>query len=153
MFETPVDTLLLWIALGAVAVAVLGVVGNVPTTAPPDAAGMAATIDEVTTSPPGSVRRRPLAADSWRLDGRRLGLRNDGGTAHARLTRRAVPVGTGPLRQVLREGTPGQVFTSPTAFRRAVRRGTTATGRWRPAPDRLTVRHVVWGGSDVTLVG
>jgi hypothetical protein len=153
VFETPVDTLLLWMALGAVAVAVLGVVGNVPTTAPPDAAGMAATIDEVTTSPSGSVRRQSVAAESWRLDGRRLGLRNDGGTAHARLTRRAVPVGTGPLSQVLSEGAPGQVFTSPTAFERAVRRGAAATDGWRPAPDRLTVRHVVWGGVDVTLVG
>jgi hypothetical protein len=153
MFETPIDTLFLWIALGGVAVAVLGVVAGLPTTAPPNAAGTAATIDEVTTSPAGSVRRWSTTGDEWRLDGRRLGLRNDGGTTHARLSYPVVPAhGTG-LRRVLAGQKPARVYASPAGFRDAIRHARTDGDTWRSAPDRLTVRHVAWEGVDVTLVG
>jgi len=153
MFETHVDTLYLWVGLGTVSVAVLGVVVGLPTTAPPDAAGAAATIDEVTTSPAGSVEHRRLVADEWALDGRAIRLRNDGGTATARLIRAAVPARTEKLRTVLDGERPETVYDSPDAFRRDTHRARTADADWKPAPDRLTVRHVAWGGGDVTIVG
>jgi hypothetical protein len=153
MFETHVDTLYLWVGLGTVSVAVLGVVAGLPTTAPPDATGAAATIDEVTTSPPGSVTHRRLIAEEWSLDSRRIRLRTDGGTATARLVRPVVPARTDRLRAVLTGERPTTVYSSTDAFRRDVREARGTDTGWRPAPDRLTVRHVAWGGSDVTIVG
>jgi hypothetical protein len=153
MFETHVDTLSLWVGLGTVSVAVLGVVVGLPTTAPPDAMAAAATIDEVTTSPPGSVAHRRLAAAEWRFNGRELRLRNDGGTATARLIRAAVPARTDQLRAVVNGERPKAVYDSPDAFRRNTRQTRAGDDGWRPAPDRLTVRHVAWGGTDVTIVG
>lgn len=153
MFETPVDTLFLWVALVGVSVAVLGVVTAVPTTAPPDAAGTAATIDEVTTSPPGSVLRRSSTAETWRLDGRHLALRNAGGSSHATLTRPAVPVHDDQLNRVLDGSDPAEVYRTQAAFERAVSRARTSPTEWHTAPDRFTVRHVIWGAIDVMLVG
>ena len=153
MFETHVDTLYLWVGLGTVSVAVLGVVVGLPTTAPPDATEAAATVDEVTTSPPGSVAHRQLVAEEWSLDGRELRLHNDGGTATARLVRTAVPARTDRLRTVLSGGRPRTVYGSPDAFRKDVRKARNTDAAWQPAPDRLTARHVAWGGTDVTIVG
>ncbi|WP_284007662.1 DUF7283 family protein [Haloarcula pelagica] len=155
MFDVPIDTVTLWAGVGAVSLAVLTVVAQAPTTAAPDATAVAATVDEVATSPAGSVERRPLRAQYWLLDDRQVGLKNAGGASHASLHRTAVPVRDGPLAPVLDEGRPESVFSSPTAFRRAVdrRRDRSGNRTWRPAPDRLTVRHVSWEGVDVTLVG
>ncbi|WP_336336941.1 DUF7283 family protein [Haloarcula brevis] len=153
MFETHVDTLYLWVGLGTVSVAVLGIIVGLPTTAPPDATGAAATIDEVATSPPGSLAHRRLVAEEWALDSRRIRLRTDGGTATARLVRPVVPARTDQLRTVLAGERPSAVYHSTDAFRRDIREGRNTEAAWRPAPDRLTVRHVAWGGNDVTIVG
>ncbi|EMA17365.1 MULTISPECIES: DUF7283 family protein [Haloarcula] len=153
MFETHVDTLYLWVGLGTVSVAVLGVVVGLPTTAPPDATATAATIDEVTTSPPGSVAHRRLAAAEWAFDGREINLRNDGGTATARLIRAAVPARTDRLQAVVNGERPKAVYDSPEAFSQEVRKARNTDTTWRPAPERLTVRHVAWGGTDVAIVG
>ncbi|MGB9952545.1 DUF7283 family protein [Haloarcula marismortui] len=153
MFETHVDTLSLWVGLGTVSVAVLGVVVGLPTTAAPDATAAAATIDKVTTSPPGSVAHRRLVATEWAFDGSEIRLRNDGGSATARLTRTAVPAQTDRLQNVVNGERPEAVYESPVAFSRATRQARTANDGWRPAPDRVTVRHVAWGGTDVTVVG
>ena len=153
MFETHVDTLYLWVSLGTVSVAVLGVVVGLPTTAPPDATAAAATIDSVTTSPSGSVAHRRLIAAEWVLTSREIRLRNDGGTATARLIRSVVPARTDRLQAVMNGERPRAVYDSPDAFRRDTRRARTKDNGWRPAPDRLTVRHVAWGGTDVTIVG
>lgn len=152
MFEMPVESLFVWVALGVVSVAVMGVISAVPSTAPPDATATAATIDEVSTSPPGSVVHRQITADQWTFDGRQLGLRNDGGSAHATLMWKVIPVHDSQLRAVLNGTVPESVFGSPTAFERAI----AATARdqtWYPAPDRVTIRRVVWEEIDVTLVG
>ena len=153
MFDTTVDTLYVWVAVGAVSLAVFGVVLGLPTGAPPDAAAAATTIDEVATSPPGSVATRDLHADEWTLTNRRLGLRSDGGTAHQALLRPVVPVADGRLSAVLAGAEPSERFDSPRAFERAASAAGTTDTRWRPAPDSITVRHVAWGGVDVTLVG
>ena len=153
MFETHVDALYLWVGLGTVSVAVLGVVVGLPTTAPPDATAAAATIDAVTTSPAGSVEHRRLIAEEWALDGHEIRLRNDGGTATARLVRTTVPARTDRLQAVVNGERPKAVYDSPGAFRRDTRQARTADHGWRPAPDRVTARHVAWGGVDVTIVG
>jgi len=153
MFDTNVDTVSVWVAVGAVSVAVLGVVTQLPTSAPPDGAATATTIDEVATGPPGSAATRELHATEWSLAGRQLGLRSAGGTVHETLVRPAVPAVDGGLAAVLEGKQPASVFDSPDAFRRATERATSEREQWRAAPDRLTARHVAWGGVDVTLVG
>ena len=153
MFDTHVDTVAVWVAVGAVSVAVLGVVTQLPTAAPPDGAAAATTIDEVATSPPGSVAARELHATEWSLTGRQLGLRSAGGTVHETLLHRVVPAVNANLTAVLDGQRPSAVFDAPDAFGRATERAGTDREQWRPAPDRLTARHVAWGGVDVTLVG
>ncbi|MFU1780327.1 hypothetical protein ACM16X_02980 [Haloarcula japonica] len=149
MFETHVDTLYLWVGLGTVSVVVVGL----PTTAPPDATAAAATIDEITTSPPGSVAHRRLVATEWAFDDREIRLRNDGGTATARLIRTAVPARTKQLQTVVDGERPKAVYESPDAFHRDIRRARTTDDGWQPSPDRVTVRHIAWGGTDVTIIG
>ena len=153
MFDTNVDTAYVWVTVGAVSIAVLGVVTQLPTSAPPDAAAAATTIDEVATSPPGSVATRELHATEWSLTERQLGLRSAGGIVHETLLRPVVPAVTASLAAVVDGERPSVLFDSPGAFRRATERAQTDRERWRPAPDRLTARHVVWKGVDVTLVG
>ncbi|MDS0281149.1 DUF7283 family protein [Haloarcula onubensis] len=153
MFDTHVDTAYVWVAVGVVSVAVLGVVTQLPASAPPDAAAAATTIDEVATGPPGSVATRDLHAAEWSLTGRQLGLRASGGTAHETLLQPVVPAVDEALAAVLDGERPSAAFGSPGAFRRATERAATDGDQWRPAPDRLTARHVAWGGVDVTLVG
>ncbi|MDS0277392.1 hypothetical protein NDI85_06275 [Halomicroarcula sp. S1AR25-4] len=153
MFDTHVDTLYVWVALGTVSVAVFGVVVSLPASAPPDATATAATVDEVATSPAGSVATRELDAVEWSLSDREIGLRSDGGVAHATVFEPFVPALDGRLAAVLEGGRPSRYFGSPTGLRRAAERARTADTGWRPAPERLTVRHVAWGGVDVTLVG
>lgn len=153
MFDTTVETLYIWVAVSAVSLAVFGVVLGLPAGAPPDAAAVATTIDEVVTSPPGSVATRSLDAEEWSLTNRRLGLRSEAGTAHQTLMRPVVPVVDGPLIPVLDGAAPAERFGSSAAFEQAVAAAGTTDTNWRPAPDRIRVRHVAWGGVDVTLVG
>ena len=153
MFDINVETVSVWVAVGAVSVAVLGVVTQLPTSAPPDGAAAATTIDEVATSPPGSVASRELHANEWSLTGRQLGLRSSGGTVHETLVGPVVPAVSANLTAVLDGERPSNVFGSPDAFRRATERTQTDREQWWAAPDRLTARHVAYGGVDVTLVG
>jgi hypothetical protein len=155
MFDVPIDTVTLWAGLGAVSVAVLTIVTQAPTTTAPDATAVAATIDEVTTSPAGSVERRPLRAQSWSLADGQFGLRNEAGTSHAALHRGAVAARGRPLEPVLDGRRPDAVFSSPAVFRRAIDRARQRhrNASWWSTPDQLTVRHVSWGDVDVTLVG
>lgn len=153
MFEAHVDAMYLWLALGLASAAAVGVVGGLPTSAPPDSVALAGTVDEVSTAPAGAIARRPTTATEWRLDGRRLGLRNDAGTTHATLVSAAVPASDGRLREVLAGTAPATVFGSQAAFARAVERARGSGDDWRATPRRFTVRHVTWGEVDVTLLG
>ena len=153
MFGTNVDTAYVWVAVGTVSLAVLGVVTQLPTSAPPDCGAAAATVDEVATGPPGSVATHELHASEWSLTGRQLGLRSEGGTVHETLLRPVTPAVTDNLEAVLDGKRPSAVFDSPNGFRRAAETAGLDRQQWRPAPDRLTARHVALGGVDVTLVG
>lgn len=156
MFGVPVESWYLWVGLAAVGAALVGVAVELPRTAPPDATAVAATVDGVAASPYDAVGEHPLRADAVRLTARRVALRRDGTTARAEFAFGPVvpvPPGDGPLRRVLRGGTPADRFESPAAFEAAAGRARERDPAWRPAPDRLTVRRVSWGGVDATLVG
>lgn len=154
MFDTPVDAWYAWLGVSAAALVVFGVVTSLPTTPPPDAAGAAETVDAVAASEYDTTAVRALDARTVDVDPRRIGLRNDAGTAHATLGYRVVPVGDDArLVRVLRSAPPGAVFASTTAFERAVSAARAGNSAWRPAGDYLVVRHCSWGDVDVTLVG
>lgn len=153
MFDAHIETLWVWVGVGVVSVVVLGVVTGLPSVAPPDGAGVATTIDEVATGPPGSVATRDIHADEWTVTKRRIGLRSDSGTLHETLLASIVPAFSEPLGQVLDGSPPDSVFASRRTFERTIEQAQTTESRWRPAPDRMTVRHIEWRGIDVTLVG
>lgn len=156
MFGPPVESWYLWVGLGAVSAALLGVAVELPRTTPPDAAAVAATVDGVASSPYDAVGEHPLRADAVRLSPRRIALRRDGTTARAEFAFGPVvpvPPGDGPLRRVLRGASPAGRFDSRAAFETTTERARERDPSWRPAPERLTVRRVSWGGVDATLVG
>lgn len=154
MFDVPVDAWYLWLGVAAASLAVLGSALGLPTAPPPDAAAVADTVDSVAASPYAGVGEHPIDADEMRLDARTVALGTDGGVARARFAYGpVVPVREGPLRAVLVGATPERAFASPAAFERAVVAARERDPAWRPAPDRLLVRRVSWGGVDVTLVG
>lgn len=160
MFEIHADAMYTWVGLAVVSVAVFGVAATLPTTPPPDATGLAHTVDSVATSEYAATAEHGLAAERIRITPHRIAIASDGGTASATL--RGAPITPVPpsvtaeharLRRVLAGVPPDRVFDDPTAFADAAARAQAATHRWGPAPDRLTVRGVVYGGHRVTLVG
>lgn len=156
MFGLPIDSWYVWVGLAAVSAALVGVAVELPTTRPPDAAAVAATVDGVAASPYDAVGEHPLRADDVRLSARRIALRRDGTTARAEFAfGPVVPVspGDGPLRGVLYGSSPAERFDSRARFEAAVERARERDPDWRPAPDRLTVRRVSWGDVHATLVG
>jgi hypothetical protein len=154
MFDAPVDALPVWLGLTAASVATLGVVTALPVAPPPDAGAAAATVDAVAASEGAATAEHGVRARlvDLRRDG--LSLRGRHGASQAGIAYGPItPVRPGTdLHRVLTGVPPGDAFDSPRALERASRRA-----RER-APvelrtDRLLVRHVVWEGVDVTLVG
>lgn len=155
MLDVPVESTYVWIGLTVVGVALLGATLRVPTAPPPDATAVARTVDSVASSPYEARGRHPLDADAIRLGSERVGLRGDGGSAHAAFAYdTVVPVfGDGDLRAVLRGRPPDAVFDDPGTFADAIASARTHDAGWQPAPERLLVRRVVWGEVNATLVG
>jgi len=155
MFDVPVESTYVWVALALVSASVLGLAVRVPSAPPPDATGVARTVDSVASSPYEATARHPIEADEIRLGSERVGVRTDAGASHAGFAYdRVVPAsGAGPLGYVLRGRPPERVFDSRRAFSVAVKRARNGTASWRPAPERLLVRRVSWGGVNATLVG
>lgn len=154
MFDVPVDAWYLWLGAATASLALLGSALALPTTPAPDAASVADTVDSVAASPYAAVGEHPLTADEIKLTGRTVALGTDGATGRARFAYGpVVPVRNGPLRTVLVGTPPQRAFESPETFGRAVESARDRDPAWRPAPDRLLVRRVTWGGVDVTLVG
>jgi hypothetical protein len=155
MFDTPLGGPYVWLGVTAVSLTTLGVTLGLPAAAPPDATAAADAIDEVATSPPGSMSRHGLEASELHVDRRRIGLRGAGGSAHA-------SVAFGPvtdartdsrLERVLDGRTPPEEFDSPAAFQQVARAARDVNEDWRRAPDELTIRRAIWEGVDVVLVG
>lgn len=154
MFDTPVDAWYVWLGLAVASLAVFGVVMSLPTTPAPDARAAAETVDTVAASAYDTTASRTLDATRVRIGSRDVGLRNDAGTAHAAFGYAAVPAqGDDGLVRVVRGAPPTAVFASPRAFERTVETARSRDPTWRPAGEYLVVRHVSWGGVDVTLVG
>ncbi|WP_257298899.1 hypothetical protein [Haloarchaeobius sp. FL176] len=156
MFDAPPDAWYTCVAVALASVAVTGVATDLPSQPAPDAAAAANTVDAVAGSTYASAAEHPLDADRVRLRPQRLALRTDGETSHATFAfGPVVPVGDDPaLARVARGVPPGRAFASLTAFEAAIetaRERGSAAG-WRPAADRLVVRHLEWGDVDVTLV-
>ncbi|ELZ86647.1 hypothetical protein C453_05899 [Haloferax elongans ATCC BAA-1513] len=182
MLDVPFESMYTLVALSVGATLLVGVVAGLPTTPAPDAQGVAETIDDVAVAEYDATAEVPLGAAEIRLDPQRIGLRNDGGVAHATLAFGPVTPATldSRLGAVATGAAPSTVFDSPAAFRKAAaesrevatvtrevatatretatatRDATAAThetGRsWRSAPESLVVRHVTWEGVDVTIV-
>jgi hypothetical protein len=153
--DLPLDAWYAWLGLAAASATLLGIAGALPTQPPPDAAGVADTVDRVAVGGATATAEHPLAARAVRVGPRRLGLRNGAGAAHATFAFGPVtPVpGNGRLSAVLGGTPPDRAFDSPAAFRRTARRARDRDPTWSPAPDALRVRRVTWEGVDVTLVG
>ncbi|WP_433627954.1 DUF7283 family protein [Halomicrococcus sp. NG-SE-24] len=154
MLDAPVDAWYVWIGVAAASAAAFGVAASFPTAPPPDAAGVASTVDSVADCEYAATAEHPLSADEIRIGAHRLGLRGDGGTAHATFAYGPVaPVAAGTgLDAVAHGASPETAFDSPAVFRTAVRDARDRRPEWRPAADRLLVRCVSWEGFDATLV-
>lgn len=162
MFETHLDATYAWLGLALVSVATVGVTAALPASPPPDASGVAHTIDSVGGGEYPATAEHGLAADRIHLTSRSVALDGGGGTARAtvhapRVTpvpsgREETPGGAG-LRRVL-DGAPADAaFNGPEEFAAAAERARASDHEWRPAPERLTVRRVHYGEEHVTLVG
>lgn len=148
------DAISVWVATGVAAAAFLGVASGFPTAPPPDATGVANTVDGVAAAAYPTTATHTVAADGVRIGPRRIALRNDAGTATATFAYGpVVPVTPGtPLGAVLRGKPPASVFPDGAAFRRVTAGARNRTVGWTPA-DSVRVRRVTWEGVDVVLVG
>jgi len=154
VFDAPLDTVYVWVGLGAVSLAVAGTVLSFPTTSPAAAGAVADAVDTVAASDHEARDGVAVPAGEMRLGPRALALRTPDGTAHARFAYGpVVPVREGPLRQVLLGTPPEDGFDDRTAFRRALERARSRDPVWRETPERLHVRRVSWGEGNGTLVG
>ena len=155
MFDVPIDSWHTWIGVAIVSVLAFATVASLPTAPPPDAASVADAVDRTASSQHDATAEIPIDAGQLRIGANRIGLRSDGGTAHAALTYGpVVPVGEDPrLQAVLRGSAPSAAFDSLAGLREASEDARTDRLLWRPVEGHLLVRHFVWKGVDVTLVG
>jgi hypothetical protein len=162
VFETNLDATYAWIGLAMVSVATAGVAAALPASPPPDASGVAHTIDSIADNEYPARAEHGLAADRIRLTDRSVALDGGGATTRASLRaplitpvpteRRGTADGDG-LRRVLAGVPPDAVFDGPEEFAAAAEGARGGDHEWRPAPERLTVRRVHYGEVHVTLVG
>jgi len=155
MLGPPVDAWHVWLGLSLAGVVLVGVGATLPTAPPPAAASAADTVDRLAATERSATAEHPLDATAIRIGARRIGLRNDAGTTHATFAFGPVTPASGSqaLRAVLRGAPPDSRFETGDALCEVSAEARAQTPRWRPAEGPLIVRHVVWEGCDVTLVG
>jgi hypothetical protein len=157
VFDAPIDALYTWLGVSFVAAGALAVAVGVPATPPPDAAAVAETVDGLAASPYAGAATVSLGnADELRLTPRGVSLRAASGTVSATFEHGPVVIVTGAsdaLAAVLHGTDPREVFEDQDALVAATRGTADGQASWRTAPERLRVRHITWGGVDVTLVG
>lgn len=154
MFGLPAETTWVWVGLTLASAAMLTVVLGVPTAAP-DADRAATAIEDVAVSEHGGEATIELRADEIRLGPDRVGLRSDGGSAHADIrygTIIPVPPDS-KLERVLEGHPPETVFFRPATFQKAAVNARLGTHEWRTAGDRLTIKRVQYGEVSGVLVG
>ena len=157
MFDFATEAWYGWLGLSMAGVALFGAAAGLPTAPPPDAGAAAATVDRVAAAEYAATAEHPLDASEIRLGTRRVGLRSEGGTAHATLSFgpvTPVPPGESALRDVLYGTPPERALESPDAFRQSVvdARADAGDASWRAVDRTLIVRRVSWEGVDVVLV-
>jgi hypothetical protein len=154
VFDAPLDTLYVWLGLGAVSLAVVGAAVSFPAASPATAAPLADAVDAVAASGYEAREEITVPAGRVRVSPHGLTLRTDGGRAHASFAYGPVtPVRRGDLRAVLSGAPPAAVFPDRGAFRAAIERAQHRDPGWREREAGLTVRRVSWGDVDATLVG
>ena len=149
------DAWYVWLGLAVASAATFGVASSLPTAAPPDAVGVAKTVDSTAASQHAAVGKHPTPnAAAVRVGHREVSLRGPGGTAHATLGYGPVtPVGDDDrLAAVLHGESPARAFESPDAFRRALHQQQAADPQWIET-DSVVVRRLSWEGTDAVLVG
>lgn len=166
--ETPADAWYVWVGVAIVSVGVAGVAIGLPSEPPPDATEAANAIDRVAASQYGASASFDHEADAIRIGPKQIGMRNDGGTAHASIAvgsmlpvfategerhRAATALADGePVPQVVADSS----FESERALREALEQSQRRLDRegasWRAAAGTLRVRAVRLGGETVVLV-
>ncbi|GAB7092095.1 hypothetical protein JCM18237_23660 [Halorubrum luteum] len=160
MFDVHIDATYAWLGVALVSVATAGVAATLPASPPPDAGGVATTIDSVADGEYPATAEHGLAADRIRLTPGSVSLSNGDGTARSTLhAPRITPVPTtagtvdGRLHRLLDGVPPNAVFEDPTALADAAEHAREQEHAWHTAPNRLTIRRVQYGDVHVTLVG
>lgn len=155
MFDVPIDSWYAWLGVAAVSVIAFGTAASLPTAPPPDATSVADAVDRTAASQYGATAEVPIDAGQLRLGRQQIGLRNGAGSSHASFAYGPVaPASDDPrLDAVLRGAPPAREFDSPAALSAAGADAGTNDPVWRSATGTILVRHVTWGGVDVTIVG
>lgn len=154
MFDAPVDAWYVWLGIALASTTAFGLAASLPDEPPPDAVGVAATVDAVAASSHVTTATHPLLVDTVKVGPHRVALRTNGEVAHATFAYGpVVPVTPEtPLWKILHGTPPDHEFESPEVFRRAADSARERPESWRER-EQLTVRAVSWEGVDVTLVG
>ena len=160
MFDVHIDATYAWLGVALVSVVTAGVAATLPASPPPDANGVAHTIDSVADGEYPATAEHGLTSDRIRLTTGTVALANGDGTARATLyAPRITPVpSTSPsvddrLRGVLDGVPPDAAFEDPAALADVAEDARAAEHDWHAAPNELTVRRVQYGEVHVTLVG
>lgn len=162
MFETHLDGTYAWLGLAVVSVVTVGVAATLPASPPPDASGVAQTIDSVADSSYPATAEHGIAADELRVTPRSVELDDGNGIAWAALhgpkitpvTDKMADAGqSGPLAQVLGGVPPQLVFDDPAALAAAAADARSGDHHWSVSSGTVTVRHVQYEEVHVTLVG
>jgi hypothetical protein len=168
--EAPADAWYVWVGVVLVSLSVAGVVLELPSEPPPDAAGAANTVDRVAASEHGTSAGYKLDAEQTRIGTKQLAFRNGGGTTHASVafgSMTPVDAATGPTSHagdaLLAGESVGTVIERHTEFSREqqlreafVNLRTTVDregAAWHETNGRLRVRSVRIAGEVVVLVG
>lgn len=154
MFALPVDAWYIWVGVALASVLVLGLVSAFPTAPPPDAAGVAETVDTVASDSYPATATHAVAADRVSVHPECVRLRGEGGTARATFAFGPVtPATDGRLRRVLDGVPPDEAFDDPEALRQAAIEAGTREPQWIATDGTVRVRQVHWRSVRVTLVG
>ena len=160
-FEAPVDAWYVWVGVAIASVTFAGIALSLPSQPPPDAAEAANTIDEIGASSYNTSATYEHDADEVKIDVKRIGMRNEGGTEWASIAfgqMTPVRAHSNPEKglDIVYGAEPSSVFSTPSAMQSyaetarntAVKSG----GEWHQGDGKLRVRRVHWGGVSVTFV-
>jgi len=156
--EAPADAWYVWLGVAAVSIGVAGIVAGLPSGPPPDADGLAGTIDHVAATEHTATAATDHDATEVKIGPERLALRNNEGVAHARISFgqmvhvRAVADQHRETLLALLDGTTAVDDQHRELLAELVADRDTETGEWYPAQGRLRVRAVAVGEQTVLLV-